>query len=124
MDRDGLMNSENTPKPAPLESLQPAPNSALAPKTVKEFNVGGSKFKFSVNEIRVKKGDTVKIIFTSMDTKHDWRVDEFGAGSSVLDAGQSQTVEFTADKAGSFEYYCSVMQHRQMGMKGTLIVEE
>ena len=33
------------------------------------------------------------------------------------------TAEFTADKVGSFEYYCSVGSHRSMGMKGVLKVE-
>jgi hypothetical protein len=38
-------------------------------------------------------------------------------------AGASDVVEFTADKAGTFEYYCSVGNHRAMGMKGTLTVK-
>src|SRR3990167_9256749 len=37
--------------------------------------------------------------------------------------GQSASVEFTADKAGGFEYYCSVGTHRAMGMVGAFIVE-
>jgi plastocyanin len=28
-----------------------------------------------------------------------------------------------ADKKGTFEYYCSVGQHRALGMKGKLVVE-
>ncbi len=32
-------------------------------------------------------------------------------------------VEFTADKKGTFEYYCSVGEHRVNGMKGKFIVE-
>ena len=32
-------------------------------------------------------------------------------------------VEFTVDKTGTFEYYCSVGQHRANGMVGNLIVE-
>ena len=37
--------------------------------------------------------------------------------------GQIDEVEFVVDKAGTFEYYCSVGNHRQMGMVGKLIVE-
>ncbi|MFN2312139.1 MAG: plastocyanin/azurin family copper-binding protein, partial [Spirochaetia bacterium] len=36
----------------------------------------------------------------------------------------SQTVEFVADRAGSFEFYCSVPGHRQAGMYGTFVVVE
>ncbi|MEY4731380.1 MAG: hypothetical protein RL681_326, partial [Candidatus Parcubacteria bacterium] len=46
----------------------------------------------------------------------------FNAATKVLTDGQSETIEFVANKAGTFEYYCSVGSHRQMGMKGTLTV--
>ena len=34
------------------------------------------------------------------------------------------SVTFIADQEGSFEYYCSVGNHREEGMVGTLIVED
>ncbi len=40
-----------------------------------------------------------------------------------LKAGEREAVEFLVDKAGVFEYYYFVGSHRQMGMKGDLIVE-
>lgn len=89
----------------------------------KVFEISGKPFEFSVKEIRVKKGDTVKINFTSTQGMHDWVLDEFNAKTKVIQAGQSDSVEFTADKAGIFEYYCSVPTHRQQGMVGKLIVE-
>ena len=54
---------------------------------------------------------------------HDWVLDEFNAKTKVIQGGQTDTVEFTASKAGTFEYYCSVGQHRQMGMVGKFIVQ-
>ena len=90
---------------------------------VKEFKISGSPFKFSMNEIKVKKGDTVRIVFTNVEGVHDWVIDEFNAATKQLKAGESETIEFVADKAGTFEYYCSVGSHRAMGMKGNLIVE-
>lgn len=91
---------------------------------VKEFAVTGSPFKFSLSEIRVKKGDTVKIVFTNTEGFHDWVIDEFNAKTTQIAAGKTETVTFVADQAGTFEYYCSVGQHRANGMKGNLIVEE
>lgn len=90
---------------------------------VKVFEVEGSNYEFSVKEMRVNRGDTVRIEFTSMDGIHDWRVDEFGMQTERLAAGESGRVEFVADEVGSFEYYCSVNNHRAMGMVGTLVVE-
>ncbi len=80
-------------------------------------------FSFSQKEIRVKKGDTVKIQFTNKEGFHDWVIDEFNARTKQLQAGQTETIEFVADKTGTFEYYCSVGQHRANGMVGKLIVE-
>jgi len=91
---------------------------------VKTINLTGANFAFSQDEIRVKKGDKVKIVFTSTDGFHDWVVDEFNAATNRVNTGEKTSVEFVADKAGTFEYYCSVGRHREMGMKGNLIVEE
>lgn len=90
----------------------------------KEFTVIGNNFAFDIKEMRVKKGDTVRITFKNAEGFHDWTLDEFdGAKTAQLQAGGEQTVTFVADKAGTFEYYCSVGKHRSMGMKGSLIVE-
>lgn len=91
--------------------------------SVKEFTVTGQNFSFSPASMTVKKGDTVKITFKNSGGMHDWKIDEFSAGTKVLQVGQQETIQFVADKAGTFEYYCSVGQHRAMGMKGSLIVQ-
>lgn len=91
---------------------------------VKEFTVVGDNFAFDVKEMKVKKGDTVRIVFQNKEGLHDWVLDEFeGAKTKQLKEGEEETIEFVADKTGTFEYYCSVMQHRKMGMVGKLIVE-
>lgn len=89
---------------------------------VKTFNITGSNFAFNPATIEVNKGDRVRIVFQSQGT-HDWVIDAFNARTKVLQTGQSETIEFTASQSGSFEYYCSVGSHRQMGMKGTLVVK-
>ena len=92
--------------------------------TVKEFTVSGGNFAFAPNVMTVKKGDTVKIIFKNDEGFHDLVIDEFKVATKQIAAGAEETVEFVADKAGTFEYYCSVGKHREMGMVGTLMVTE
>lgn len=110
------------PSPAPakddMENVDPSP--VPAPKI---FNITGRNFSFSTSEIRVKKGDQVTINFESTDGFHDWVVQEFGAVTARVNTGGKTSVTFTADKSGTFEYYCSVSAHRAAGMKGQLIVE-
>jgi plastocyanin len=127
-----LMNSTSTKPESSVESdeidLEEAPLDATDSGEAnvegqKTFNVDASKFKFSVTEMRVKKGDKVKVILTNKDGLHDWVLDEFNARTSQIEVGKSVTVEFIADNTGTFEYYCSVGSHRKMGMVGKLIVE-
>jgi len=90
---------------------------------VKEFTISGQNFSFTPNSITVKKGNKVKITFKSIDGFHDFRIDEYGVATKQLQFPAEEVLEFTADKAGNFEYYCSVGSHRGMGMFGTLKVE-
>ncbi|MEX0917864.1 MAG: plastocyanin/azurin family copper-binding protein [Candidatus Paceibacterota bacterium] len=87
------------------------------------IDISGHNFAFDQDEIRVQEGDTVVINFTSTDGFHDWVVDEFDAATERVSAGNSSSVTFVADSAGTYEFYCSVGTHRQQGMVGTLIVE-
>ena len=89
---------------------------------VKEFNIEASTYSFSPKTITVNKGERVKITLKNIKGVHDFKIDEFGASTRVLNAGEEETITFLADKSGTFEYYCSVANHRAMGMVGTLIV--
>lgn len=88
------------------------------------FNVKGGMFFYVPDAMKVKKGDKVKIIFENVGGTHNFELDEFNIKTANLKTGESETVEFVADKVGTFEYYCGVGQHRQMGQKGTLTVVE
>lgn len=89
----------------------------------KTFDVEASNFVFSLKEIKVKEGEKVVINFVNKEGFHDFVLDEFNAKTSQLKAGGIEKLEFIANKKGTFEYYCSVGQHRQMGMKGNFVVE-
>lgn len=91
--------------------------------SVKEFTVTGSNFAFDPATMTVQKGDKVRVVFKNADGFHDFRIDELGVATKKIKGGAEEAVEFTADKAGTFEYYCSVGSHRAMGMNGTLIVQ-
>lgn len=98
-------------------------NTMMGKGELRTIDITAKSFEFSQKEIRVKKGDRVHINFKSKDGLHDWVVDEFNAATGRVQTGGTASVEFTADKAGTFEYYCSVGDHRTRGMKGMLIVE-
>lgn len=102
------------------------PTASATPDTeseVKTFTVEAKNFSFSLPEIKVNENDKVKIVLVNKQGFHDWINDLYGAKTEQIQANETAEVEFVADKTGTSEYYCSVGQHRAMGMKGNLIVE-
>src|SRR3989344_6848640 len=115
----------STDEGAAAGSAMPVPGTDAEEKVVvREFTVSGAPFKFTPGTLTVKKGETVSITFKNTSGSHDFVLDEFGVKTKLLTAGKEETVQFVADKAGSFKYYCSVGTHRQQGMEGTLTVTE
>lgn len=121
---DMMMGTSSMATSSTATSTGAASADAVAPVAgATVFNVTGKNFEFSVKEMKVKKGDTVTVNFESTGGFHDWVVDEFKAATKQVNPGTKTSVTFVADKAGTFEYYCSVGKHRASGMVGTLIVE-
>lgn len=112
----------------------PANNSSVQTQTqgaVKEFSMTSfyemvdnkPKPQYSLKEITVNKGDTVKITVTVTKGTHDFNIDGYNIHQETpLD--KPTVVEFKADKPGTFIYYCSMPGHRANGHWGTLKVIE
>lgn len=100
------------------------PKQGITPSNgIKEFKIEAKKFEFVPSTITVNEGDTVRLIVTSTDTEHGIGIPEFDVSVKV-DAGKTETVEFVADKKGTYSMNCNVFcgsGHRNM--KGTLIVK-
>lgn len=90
---------------------------------VHEIKITAKKYEYNPNEIRVKQGERVRLLLTPTDRKHGFEIKDLGI-KTELPEGKETAVEFTADKAGEFQFNCSVFcgfGHRRM--KGKLIVE-
>jgi cytochrome c oxidase subunit II len=91
---------------------------------VHEFQITSRKYEFGPSSLRVKKGEHLRLVIAALDHDHGFRLDEFHINKRI-ERGKTVTVEFTADKAGTFPFRCSNfcgLGHG--GMKGTLVVEE
>jgi plastocyanin len=91
--------------------------------TTKTFNISGGNFFFVPNKITVNQGDKVTFVMTNVGGFHDLVIDELGIKTPMTKSGEAATVTFTANKKGSFVYYCDVKGHKQKGMWGTLTVQ-
>lgn len=87
-------------------------------------SVEAGSFYYKPNMIQVKKGTSIKLTLNSVSMMHDFNIDELNVHVPITKKGESTTIEFTADKVGTFEYYCSVGKHRQLGQVGKLVVTE
>ncbi len=112
-----------TPTASSILKVKNSPPIETKEKAIKEFNVTGKNFEFSIDEIQVNVGDTVRINFQATQGTHDWVLDEFGARTNIISGEAKSSVEFVVSRAGEFEFYCSVGTHRSLGMIGKLIVK-
>jgi nitrosocyanin len=121
MEDTANIDSDGTPAVAGASDTGSLVNTANGVTTV---TMEAGSFYFKPNQITVKKGDKVKVVITSHDMMHNFNIDELKVKSPLVKAGETSTVEFTADKVGNFQFYCSVGQHRAHGQVGTLTVTE
>jgi nitrite reductase (NO-forming) len=131
--RGDKASAPSIPQKQPVEQTKPVttPATVITPETaqgvVKEFSMtsyfdADGKW-FSLKEISVKKGDTVRIKVTNTKGTHDFAIDEYGI-KQMTPLNEETVIEFTADKAGEFAYYCSMPGHRAGGQVGILKVTE
>jgi plastocyanin len=113
----------NISRSGPACQFAECPGSVSAAPKEHVFDISGKNFAFSQTELKVQKGDSVTINFTSEEGLHDWVLDEFDVQTEAIKPGDSTSISFIASETGSFEYYCSVGSHRANGMTGNLIVE-
>jgi nitrite reductase (NO-forming) len=74
--------------------------------------------------LRVAVGDVVQVSLVNNDgIEHDVVFPDFKAGTDrVSRKGASSVTVFRADRAGEFDYICSLPGHRQAGMEGKINV--
>ena len=89
---------------------------------IKTIDVVASRFEFEPATISVVEGDRVRLRLRSADRTHGLGIKAFRVKTLIPKAGEA-SVEFVADRAGTFEItcseYCGTGHSR---MKGRLIV--
>ncbi|MCR4276398.1 MAG: cupredoxin domain-containing protein [Candidatus Parcubacteria bacterium] len=92
----------------------------VQPETV---TISGSEFKYEPATISAKVGQTVTVTYTNAGKyPHNLVIDELSFTSKTIKAGETETFSFVPDKVGTFSFYCSLPNHREKGMVGTISV--
>lgn len=110
-----------TAQQAAQESVQQAQGSQESTRVtsggIREITIKAQRFSFAPGTIRVKQGERVKLSITNTDTTHGISLPDFNAEGR-------DSLEFTADKKGTFTFYCAnYCGSGHSDMRGTLIVE-
>lgn len=97
---------------------------SVSENIVREIVVEGDEFSFSPESLDLTKGEKVKLTFKNTGKfPHNFVIDELEVTTKTIAGGATDTIEFTAEKSGTFSFYCSVGNHRAQGMVGDLSVE-
>ncbi len=85
-------------------------------------DIVATDFSFKPAEVSVKVGEVVNLRLANQGvTVHDLVVPGQGIWL-VVPAGRSATTGFRTDRAGEYEFFCSVPGHREAGMIGRITV--
>jgi len=89
------------------------------------IKVTAKKFEYSPNEIRIKKGVSVVLEFTSLDRVHGFTIPDLGGVRATIEPGKATRVTIMAPKAGTYEFHCDLFcGEGHEGMTGKIIVED
>lgn len=88
-----------------------------------EITLRAQDIKFDLSHIEARMGQTVKITYINEGAlDHNFVLSDFGVEETVK-PGETQTIEFTANREGDFKFVCNIPGHLEAGMVGTLTVK-
>jgi heme/copper-type cytochrome/quinol oxidase subunit 2 len=105
-----------------LSASAPSPRAQEQAPSKREITVTARDYRFSPNRIEVSQDDLVKLTVQSEDVAYSLTIDEYRVSRRVPAQGAT-TLEFRADRAGTFAFYSNLTNDaRHAQMKGELVV--
>jgi cytochrome c oxidase subunit II len=104
------------------------------------ITVAAKRYEFGPSSIHVKQGTKVRLKITAQDHAHGFKISPYPEGAdksgepglvlssaqdcTKVEKGQTETVEFVAQKPGTYPFRCCVVcGWHHHAMKGELVVE-
>ena len=101
---------------------QTAPAAQEQAPNRREFTIRATDYQFAPERVEVTQNDLVKLTIQSSDFAYSFNIDEYRVARRVP-AGGSTTIEFRADRSGTFSFYSSMTNDgRHASMRGELVV--
>jgi len=114
----GNNNGANNASPSPTVSPT-IPATEGAGGTTQDVTIKASNWKFEPAEIRVKTGDTLKLTLENAQGAHGIEISDLN-----VKLKNNETAEIKLDKAGKYEFHCSIQCGQgHDSMTGFIVVE-
>ena len=120
---DGAAATGSSEEPSSSSAAPSSPDSG-APAETETITATEADFSITVDEDSLAAGDYTIEVVNDGDASHDLVVERDGedvAASDSISPGESTTLEVSLEP-GEYVFYCSVGNHRQMGMELTVEV--
>ena len=86
------------------------------------FALTARNYAFEPSKLEVIKDDLVRLTIEGTDQVHSFAIDEYRIAKRIA-PGSTVTIEFRAERAGTFTYYCNIATDPGCkAMRGTLVV--
>jgi plastocyanin len=95
---------------------------AAAATPAGEIEVVASKAGFQPRLLRLRKGETVRLLLRTADGEHCFAVDAFRIEKRIV-PGRATVLDLTPDRTGTFPFYCCLDSDRE-AERGRLVVTE
>jgi len=106
-----------------LAAAGAAASGDVPPPPPRDIEMIASRFKFEPETLQVTEGDRVRLTVRSTDTEHGFSIKRMNVRVAVPKTGEPVTVEFVAERPGTYEFKCSEYCGSGHGrMKGQLVV--
>ncbi|BDG61179.1 cupredoxin domain-containing protein [Caldinitratiruptor microaerophilus] len=109
--------------PASADSVPAAPASPGAERA--EVTARIVEWKIEPATVRVQAGRRLVLTVRNDGTvPHNFAIPDLGVRLVDIAPGGSRTVELNADEPGTYEFFCDIPGHAQLGQRGTLEIGE
>lgn len=86
-----------------------------------EIKIEAISHEYRPAEIKLKKGELVRLVVTSVDVPHTFTILDYGIDEE-LPVGQDVEIGILADQEGMFTYMSTTPEDKANNMKGKLII--
>ena len=91
---------------------------------VRTIEIEATEFAFEPSRIQVEQGEKVRLKLVNQgNISHNLHLHGADVKTETIQAGNSDTVQFTANESGTVQFFCNVPGHKEAGMKGEMVVE-